>query len=502
MKKSKLIYEGFEWNFELIDKAWREIQIVAKDVCPLDCYTPQIEVISSEQMLDAYSSVAMPVMYKHWSFGKTFIKNQEAYKKGRQGLAYEVVINTDPCLTYLMEDNSMTMQTLVMAHAAVGHSSFFKNNYLFKEWTDAAFILDYLKYAKSYIAECEQKYGAKAVEHVLDRAHVFRDYSVDKYKKPSPLTSDLARLKAKDRDKYEEETFNDLWRTTVKSPKGQEVQLDSNQFDYDVQLPEENILKFIEEQSPSLKKWIREILHIVRRISQYFYPQMQTQLMNEGWATFTHYNIMTELHNRGKITDGAYLEFIESHSGVIYQPEYDSKYYSGINVYALGFAMMQDIRRVCENPTEEDRKWFPDIAGTDWKTSMAEIIQNYRDESFVLQFLSPKVIREMKLFNLKDDGKTVLENPHFSTEVYTVTRTHDDDDVLAIRKSLANQYSLSHRLPQIEIVGYNQLESLVQLKYYKIQGRELEQRQLKIVMQCFADLFGPCDIKFITEEID
>ncbi|MEL4395665.1 SpoVR family protein, partial [Shewanella algae] len=82
----------------------------------------QLEIITSEQMLDAYSSIGMPVFYRHWSFGKRFSIDEQMYRKGYAGLAYEIVINSNPCIAYLMEENSMTMQTLVMAHASFGHN--------------------------------------------------------------------------------------------------------------------------------------------------------------------------------------------------------------------------------------------------------------------------------------------------------------------------------------------------------------------------------------------
>ena len=94
----------------------------------LDVYPNQLEIISSEQMLDAYSSLGMPLMYRHWSFGKRFVSEEKLYRKGQRGLAYELVINSNPCITYLMEENTMAMQALVTAHAAFGHNHFFKNN--------------------------------------------------------------------------------------------------------------------------------------------------------------------------------------------------------------------------------------------------------------------------------------------------------------------------------------------------------------------------------------
>jgi hypothetical protein len=83
------------------------------------------------------------------------------------GLAYEIVINSDPCIAYLMEENTMCMQALVIAHACYGHNSFFKGNYLFRSWTDASSIIDYLVFAKQYIVQCEERHGIDAVEDLL-----------------------------------------------------------------------------------------------------------------------------------------------------------------------------------------------------------------------------------------------------------------------------------------------------------------------------------------------
>jgi spore cortex formation protein SpoVR/YcgB (stage V sporulation) len=749
---SKLLFTGSEWSIALIEKMWSAIEKLARNM-GFDPYPPQIEIITSEQMLDCYSTVALPIYYSHWSFGKTFLQNERAYQKGMQGLAYEVVINTNPCIAYLMENNTACIQALVLAHASCvdgdtecltdagwikiseyngqkiaqydnegnirfispiryiqtttdkfydirargvnqrvtpdhkmvfkikdklieqsaeefltqhrnktrghlgkfishfkysgkgieftedelrlavaikadgsfhakvdsdhfncvnhqrvrfhlkkerkitrlctllgrmnieyviketyggrvkvvfnvplnkyskryesewyaananqlkiigeevlywdghyegnsfssinksdadyiqfvwaslgygtsiykyvtkgkqdcynvtkgnfaersisrsrggipneivetsggtaycfttdtgmwlarrednifvtgncGHSHFFKNNYLFKGWTDADTIIDYLKFAKNYIKNCEEKHGAKRIERLLDACHSLQAHGVDKYKKPARLSDELAHQRQKQREEYSEKMFNDMWRTipkkstTIPKPGTSEF-------------PEENLLYFIEKNSPILESWEREIVRIVRKISQYFYPQRQTQLLNEGFATFSHHLLMTEMHDRGMIDDGSYLEFLECHTNVVAQRDWDSKHYSGINVYALGFAMLTDIRRICESPDSEDHKWFPDIAGNGkGLETILHIVENYRDESFVMQFLSPKVARAFKLFSFHiSEGKDYLQ----------VNATHDDDDFLQLRAALAASYDLSRSIPSIEVV--------------------------------------------------
>ena len=127
---------------------------------------------------------------------------------------------------------------------------------------------------------------------------------------------------------------------------------------------------------------------------------------------------------------------------MVYQPPFDSPYYSGINPYALGFAMYRDIRRMCENPTEEDKRWFPDIAGSDWLTTLKFAMTSFKDESFILQFLSPKVIRDFKLFSILDDDQK---------DELLVPAIHDEPGYRTIRELLAAQYNLGNREPNVQI---------------------------------------------------
>jgi stage V sporulation protein R len=173
-----------DWSFELIDRYHEVIRETAESF-GLDTYPNQLEIITAEQMMDAYASVGMPVNYRHWSYGKEFISTEKNYRRGHMGLAYEIVINSNPCISYLMEENTMAMQALVIAHAAYGHNSFFKGNYLFRMWTDAGSIIDYLVYAKNYIADCEEQHGLDAVETLLDSCHALMNHGVDRYRRPS-----------------------------------------------------------------------------------------------------------------------------------------------------------------------------------------------------------------------------------------------------------------------------------------------------------------------------
>ena len=203
---------GSEWTEDAIARYNDEIARVAAHY-KLDTYPVQIEVITAEQMMDAYASVGMPVNYHHWSFGKHFLATEKGYKRGQMGLAYEIVINSNPCIAYLMEENTLTMQGLVIAHAAYGHNSFFKGNYLFRTWTNADAIIDYLVFARNYITECEQRHGEEEVELLLDSCHALMSLGVDRYKRPPKLSLAKEKLRQQEREEYLQGQVNDLWRT-------------------------------------------------------------------------------------------------------------------------------------------------------------------------------------------------------------------------------------------------------------------------------------------------
>ncbi len=437
-RKRQPISEGSAWTFELVDAYDREIGRIAEGF-GLDTYPNQIEVIRSDQMMDAYASIGMPVGYNHWSFGKHFVEVEKNYQRGLMGLAYEIVINSNPCISYLMEENSMTMQALVIAHACYGHNSFFKGNYLFRTWTDAGAIIDYLLFARKYITSCEERYGVEEVEKLLDSCHALMNYGVDRYKRPYPVSAEEEKRRLEERAEYVQRNLNDLWRTL---PKAQEVDEDKVECTYPDE-PQENLLYFIEKNAPLLEPWQREIVRIVRKVAQYFYPQRQTQVMNEGWASFWHYTLLNELYDQGLVTDGFMMEFLSSHTSVLFQPGYDHPAYNGINPYALGFAIYSDLRRICEAPTAEDREWFPDVAGANWLEVLPLAMRDFKDESFIQQFLSPKVMRDLRLFGILDDDQE---------KEIEVRAIHDFGGYRHVRELLARQYNLGDREPNIQVV--------------------------------------------------
>ncbi len=479
-----LIYQGTDWNFETLRRSYDAIEEIATKELGLEFFANRIEVITSEQMLDVYTAHGMPLTYRHWSYGKRFLQHESSYRRGYTSLAYEVVINSDPCISYLMEENTATMQALVIAHAAFGHNHFFRNNHLFRQWTEPSAILDYLEFARTFVGHCETRYGVAAVERVLDAAHSLSRQGVHRHGGSRQLNLKDEQKRERERRDYDERVYDDLWRTLPMVAKAASGSDKVEERRRRLGLPEENLLYFLEKTSPRLQSWEREVIRIVRLIAQYFYPQPQVKVMNEGCATWVHQRIMTRLHETGQIDDAAFLETLHSTSNVIMQPGFDHPAGGpGFNPYALGYAIMTDIARICDEPTKEDLTWFPDIAGNrDPMGTLRHVWANYRDESFLLQFLSPKVMRDFRMFRLMDD----TDDP-----TLLVDAIHDDEGYRAMRRSLARSYDPGLSDADIQVVDVDLSgDRKLLLEHRTRPGQLLAAKDAAATLQHVATLWG------------
>lgn len=454
-----------------MDLMERVTGIIAKSKYGLDTYDNEIHILDSEQMLDVYVNNGMPDNYDHWSHGKQRLKLGEAHMLGHMNLAYEMVINSNPSISYCMTSNTKTMQALVIAHAAQGHNAFFKNNTMFKQFTNADAIRSDLKRFASFVETCEDKYGVDRVEKILDACHALEMHAIDyrvrpvsqksrKQKEMHKAAIDLARATGMD---------TVLETTSINKP----VEVFSSLLDdaRDKPIHEQNLLRYVGNAAPHLMDWERQIINMFCDRSQYFYPQMRTKLMNEGFASFWHYKIMNDLHEEKLISDGMMFEFLESHSSVLNQRDF-----TPFNPYTLGFAIYTDLERMCKNPTEEDRSWFPEIAGNpDWLAVHKEAAYNYNDENFIYQYLSPKVMRDFHMFALKDDDQE---------ETREITAVHDEDGYKNLRATLASTYDFARMVPQIEPYDYNnRKDRALTLKHTIHQRKPLDENSANEVLR-------------------
>ncbi len=308
-------------------------------------------------------------------------------------------------------------------------------------------------------------------------------HGIDRYPGKKKLDLRDEEKRAGQRRLHEEAAFNDLWRTVPTGPAKSDALLNVERRRRLLGLPQENLLYFLEKSAPRLQSWQRELLRIVRHIAQYFYPQSQTKVMNEGTATYVHYRIMTRLHGQGRISDGNFLEFLQSHTNVVFQPDFDDPRFSGFNPYALGFAIMQDIERIVTNPQDEDREWFPDIAGkNDVMGILRDVWSNYRDESFINQFLSPRLMRHLRMFHLHDDPE--------ERAGIKVDAIHDERGFRRVRRELAKQHDVGFIDANIEVVDVDLAgDRRLMLRHTVVKGAQLNEIDAKRVLQHLADLW-------------
>ncbi len=364
----------------------------------------QLEVITAEQMLDAYASVGMPVNYRHWSFGKQFIATEKSYRRGHMGLAYEIVINSDPCIAYLMEENTMPMQALVIAHACYGHNSFFKGNYLFRMWTDAGSIIDYLVYARKL-----HRRVRGAARRGRGRAGARRLPCADEPRRgplpPARRSCRWRRSRARAQGARGVPAAADQRPVAHAAAHGRPQPSDEPRNAFPAE-PQENILYFIEKNAPLLEPWQREIVRIVRKVAQYFYPQRQTQVMNEGWATFWHYTLLNTLYDEGRLADGFMMEFLQSHTNVVFQPPVDTPVLQRHQpVCARASRCSRTSAASAKHPTARGpRAGSPTSPAPTGKRRSTTRCGNFKDESFIGQYLSPQLMREFRLFSIVDDA--------------------------------------------------------------------------------------------------
>ena len=327
----------------------KKIMHVAEDL-GLDWYPIDYEIIDFQEMLGAMAYTGLPTHYRHWSYGKEYERTHTLYNMGQTGLPYEMIINSNPSIAYLMRENPLHIHILTMAHC-IGHSDFFKNNRMFAD-TNADNIIGSFKSASRYVRQLieDPSIGIDKVEEILDAAHSIK-YQVPRYPGIQYKTRD--ELIVSERARMEEDSLY--------LPDLEKVPLE----------PEYNLLRFIAEHSKHLKEWERNLILIVEESSRYFIPQALTKIMNEGWACTIHHKIINELN----LPDNLYLPFVKLHNQVI-RPHLGT-----INPYHLGYKMFEKI--IEENNFAEG-------------VALREI---HNDITFLRCYLDEELIRDMNYFS-------------------------------------------------------------------------------------------------------
>ena len=273
-------------DFTLDDlEHWNERIIELVHRFGLDPYDQEFEICDHEDMLSYMVYSGMPSHYPHWSYGKGFEKLKTLYDYGVSGLPYEMVINSNPSIAYLMRDNTLALQVLTIAHV-YGHNDFFKNNFTFRS-TRAEYTIENFKSHANRVRHYveDPSIGLERVEAVVDAAHALslqcrRNLAV---KKP---TAAEERQRKIEEAKAPDDPFHAVHRRReTAEPDLQKVPL----------YPDQDLLLFIRDHNPLLAEWEKDLLTIVHEEAQYFIPQIETKIMNEGWASFWHKRILETL---------------------------------------------------------------------------------------------------------------------------------------------------------------------------------------------------------------
>ena len=446
-----------DWSLDDL-KHWDERIREKVEQFGLDCFPQVFEICDEEQMLGYMAYHGMPAHYPHWSYGKSYEKLKTMYRYGVSGLPYEMVINANESVAYLMKNNSLCLQILTIAHV-YGHNDFFKNNFTFKN-TNPELTLSNFKSrgarVRSYIED--PAIGIERVEAVLDAAHALsfncrRNFGIRKLT-PSQQRDRAIEASLGERDPYERIHAP----REIESPDLHRVPLE----------PEEDLLLFIRDHNPYLAEWERDLLTVVHEEAQYFIPQIETKIMNEGWASFWHHRILSSLD----LPQGLQMEFMVHHSQVV------RPHPGQINPYYIGFKMWHDLIRRADDPTavEVEAGGTPtELSGMEWIFQIREVD---RDSSFLRRFLNQRLMQELDLFEYRRKGAD-----------YVATKVSDEENWQDVKQTLLRSTGMA-AFPVMRIDDADFRGSRTLHVTHDFDGRELSLADAEKTLSYLHQLWG------------
>lgn len=355
----------------------------------LDPYPIHFEIVPATVMYEI-GSYGLPGRYSHWTFGKAYHKMKTLYDFGLSRI-YEVVINTNPAYAFLLESNSLIQNKMIIAHV-MAHVDFFKNNIYFSHTNRN--MLDVVATHAARIREYEFKYGQKTVEALLDailsiQEHIDPNFFIRK------ADAERQEESKKEKRRQPRSPFDDLFDLEKKPAQPQRQEAEKRE----PPEPEKDVVYYIMKNSPVLEPWQRDIMGMIHEEVEYFIPQMQTKIMNEGWASFHHSRIMRALD----LTDEEYIEFADLHSAVV------SPRKGSLNPYYVGYKIFEDIEKRWDDPTDEERQRFGRQSGQG-RQKLFEVRELDDDISFLRNYLTKELVEELDLYiyELRDEEEWVI----------------------------------------------------------------------------------------------
>ncbi|ENH96286.1 stage V sporulation protein R [Gracilibacillus halophilus YIM-C55.5] len=366
---------------EELERAIAEITEVAEGF-GLDFYPMRYEICPPE-IIYTFGAYGMPTRFSHWSFGKQFHRMKLQYDLGLSKI-YELVINSNPCYAFLLHSNSLIQNKLIVAHV-LAHCDFFKNNVRFQNTKRD--MVESMAATADRIAAYEKEYGIQEVEKFLDAVLSIQEHIDPRLVKPK---LDWEIDEEEDIIQRRQTEYDDLWGLDEpQQPIEPKIRRKRKKFP---PKPEKDILLFIEEHSRELEDWQRDILTMMREEMLYFWPQLETKIMNEGWATYWHQRILRELN----LTSEEAVEFASLNAGVV-QPSTTS-----INPYYLGVKMYEDIEKRYNHPTEEMKQFG--VEEGSGREKIFEVREMESDISFIRNYFTKDFVKQEDLYLFQKQG--------------------------------------------------------------------------------------------------
>lgn len=461
-------------EIKTLEKSVEQIWEVARKF-NLDPFPTNFEIVPATVMYEV-GSYALPGRYSHWTFGKAYHRMKTMYDFGLSKI-YEVVINTNPAYGFLLETNSPVQNKLVIAHV-LGHVDFFKNNVYFSK-TNRRMVESVSSNARR-VMEYEFKYGRKTVEKFLDAVLAIEEHIDPNFFIRRDISPEEEKRRAEQQPR--EGRYDDIWKldktagsTITASDRDKNPQNGRSPQSPPERLPEKDLVFYIMRNSPTLASWQRDLIAMVHEEMEYFVPQMQTKIMNEGWASFWHARIMRELD----LDDQEHLEFADLHSGVV------SPHKGQLNPYYLGYKIYEDIERRWDNPSDEERERLGRRGG-EGREKIFEVREMESDVSFLRNYLTEDLCEELDLFvyELIDE------------EDWTITEKRWE----RVRDTLvANMTNLGFPHLQVENGDYNGNREL--LLKHSYEGTELDMRYARKALEHVYTLWGrPVHLETVIDD--
>ncbi len=437
-----------EWDKRIRDKA---------DEFGLSYFPQEFEICDHYGMLGYMAYSGMPSHYPHWSYGKSYEKLKTLYDHGVSGMPYEMVINSNPAIAYLMRDNTLLLQILTIAHV-YGHNDFFKNNFTYRSTRAELTVETFKAHAIRVRRYAEDpSIGQEKVERILDAAHALqwncrRNLAIRK----------LERKEQVERAIESSQPRHDPFQKIHAREEFQEAEIHKVPLE-----PDEDVLLFIRDHNPYLAEWEKDLLTIVDEESKYFLPLMETKIMNEGWASYWHHRILEAL----SIEQGLHLEFIVRHNQVVRPIP------GQLNPYHLGLKIWEDIHRRWNEPTTEEieRDGPPTRPAAQ---QLFEVREVERDASFIRRYLTEELMREMDLFKYEQRG-----DEYVISEVSDVEGWKDVKEML-----IKNVGASSIPVIKVEDADFGQNRTLYLRHYHD--GRDLQLEYAEKTMAYLQRLWG------------